>query len=61
MPIFLEKRIVNVALRTTRIKGSSVLDKEGSPLNVSVVITYVIKNSLASVFNVEYSSNYLES
>ena len=33
---------VTMALNTIRIRGTSVPDLQGSPLNISVVITYVI-------------------
>jgi len=37
---------VSHALQTMEIKGSSVPDLNGSPLNVSVVITYKIEEPL---------------
>ena len=50
-----------MALNTIRIKGTSVPDLQGSPLNISVVITYVINEPLASMYNVDRNINYMES
>lgn len=43
---------VSKALQTVEIKGSSVPDLHGSPLNVSVVITYKIDEPLPVTYNV---------
>lgn len=47
-PLFNRFIRINHALQTMEIKGSSVPDLNGSPLNVSVVITYKIDEALKS-------------
>lgn len=41
------------------IKGSSVPDKNGSPMNVSAVITYQVMNPMAFLFNVDNAKGYI--
>ncbi len=54
-------RNVSKALETINLKGSSVPDKSGSPLNISVVITYTIDNPMALTYNVEKEKEFLMS
>jgi hypothetical protein len=60
-PIATKFRKVSRALKTVELKGNSVLEKEGSPLYVSVVITYSINNALYSTYNVQDETQYLHS
>lgn len=60
-PLGVVKKKVSMELNTIEIKGSSVPDKGGSPLNVSVVITYAVENPLATVYNVDNPIDYLKS
>ena len=41
------------------LKGSSIPDKRGSPLNVSAVVTYKVVDPVASLFNVQNSYRYV--
>ena len=43
------------------IKGSNVPDKNGSPLNVSAVVTYKVTDPLAALFNVDKFGLYIKS
>lgn len=52
-------RKVNKSLTTNQLKGSSVPDLNGSPLNISVVITYSIQGALAATYNVVNEYNFL--
>lgn len=47
-------------MNTLEIRGSSVPDKIGSPLNVSAMITYKITNPLAAVYNVQNYQTYIK-
>lgn len=58
-PIFRSLKRISTALTTEEIRGSSVPDLNGSPLNVSVVITYQIIDSLNAVYNVLNRYKYL--
>ena len=58
-PIATSFRKVSKSLRTIELSGSSVPDKNGSPLTISVVITYSIQNALFSTYNVQNETNYL--
>ncbi len=49
------------SLETINIHGSSVPDKNGSPLNISVVITYTISDPLALTYNIEKEKEFLRS
>lgn len=49
------------ALITKEIIGSSVPDLNGSPLNVSVVITYKVVDTIKALYNVKRYNSYLES
>jgi hypothetical protein len=42
------------------IRGSSVPDKNGSPMNVSAVITYQVHNPMAFLFNVDDAKGYIK-
>lgn len=41
------------------LKGSSVPDQNGSPMNVSAVVTYKIVDPVASLFNVDQFQKYV--
>ena len=41
------------------LKGSNIPDKNGSPLNVSAIITYKINDPLASLYNVDQFQRYI--
>ena len=41
------------------ISGSSVPDKNGSPMNVSAIITYQVINPMAFLFNVDNARGYI--
>ena len=60
-PIGTKFRKVKKSLQTEEIFGSSVPDMYGSPLNISVVITYTISNALANLYNIKNSTKYLHS
>lgn len=51
-PLATQLKRASTALQTVEIKGSSVPDLNGSPLNVSVVITYQIKDAVKNFYNV---------
>jgi hypothetical protein len=51
--------MVNLGINTMEIKGSSVPDKNGSPMNVSAIITYQVLNPMAFLFNVDDSKMYI--
>lgn len=53
--------MISTALNTTRLEGSSVPDLTGAPLNVSVVVTYVVSDPIAATYNVDNRVNYLKS
>lgn len=58
-PIATSFRRISKSLRTIELNGTSVPDKNGSPLTISVVITYSIQNALFSTYNVQNETNYL--
>ena len=60
-PICVARQYVSTALNTINLHGSSVPDLTGAPLNVSVVITYVIDNPIANVYNIDNGISYLKS
>lgn len=60
-PIGVQRRLISTALNTTRLEGSSVPDLTGAPLNVSVVVTYVVSDPIAATYNVDNRVNYLKS
>lgn len=41
------------------LKGSSVPDSNGSPMNVSAILTYKITDPMASLFNVDNFERYV--
>lgn len=41
------------------LKGSSVPDQNGSPMNVSAIVTYKIVDPVASMFNVDQFQKYV--
>ena len=41
------------------LKGSSVPDQNGSPMNVSAIVTYKIVDPVASLFNVDDFKKYV--
>ena len=41
------------------LKGSSVPDQNGSPMNVSAIVTYKITDPMASLFNVDNFQKYV--
>ena len=51
--------ILSKKLSTIQLKGSSVPDLMGSPLEISVVITCSIQDALSATYNVTNESNYL--
>jgi len=52
-PLMLEKHVVNLAINTMQVQGSSVPDSNGSPMNVSTIVNYIITDPVAAVYNVE--------
>jgi len=52
-PLMLEKHTVSLAIQTMQVKGSSVPDSCGSPMNVSTIVNYIITDPVSSVYNVE--------
>ena len=59
MPLMLERTYVNLSIVTMQVKGSNVPDATGSPMNVSSIVNYVIKDPVASQYNVEHLWNFI--
>lgn len=51
---------VSTKVETLQIKGSSVPDLKGSPMNVSVIVNYKIVDPVLSVFAVDNYKFYIE-
>jgi len=51
---------VSAKMETLQIKGSSVPDQKGSPLNVSVIVNYKIVDPIKALYAVENYHFYLE-
>lgn len=52
-PCMVEKHHVSLAINTMQVKGSSVPDSNGSPMNISTIVNYIVTDPVASVYNVE--------
>lgn len=52
-PFLSEKKVVHLEIKTTSIRGSKVPDGRGNPLEVSAVITYVIKNPVEALYHID--------
>jgi regulator of protease activity HflC (stomatin/prohibitin superfamily) len=52
-PCMVEKHHVNLAINTMQVLGSSVPDSNGSPMNISTIVNYIVTDPVASVYNVE--------
>lgn len=53
-------RKIKKSLTTTQLTGSSVPDLGGSPLEISVVITYSIQDAVAATYNVNNEFKFLK-
>ena len=51
--------ILTLGINTMELKGSSVPDQNGSPMNVSAILTYKIVDPVASLFNVDNFNRYV--
>lgn len=58
-PCLVDKEHVDLRVTTIKMPTSSIPDQTGSPMNVSTLITYVIKDPVAAVFNVEYLPEFI--
>lgn len=54
-----EKQYVSTKIETLTIKGSSVPDLKGSPMNVSVIVNYKIVDPIKSVYAVDDYKGYI--
>lgn len=59
-PFGVAKQRVSLGINTMELSGSSVPDKNGSPLNVSAVVTYRIHDPIASLFNIDHFGKYVK-
>ena len=57
-PLMLEKHVVNLAINSMQVQGSSVPDSCGSPMNVSTIVNYIITDPVAAVYNFAYLYQY---
>lgn len=55
-----EKRTVMTKIQTMSIKGSSVPDKNGSPMHVSVIVNFRINDAIAYLYSVENPNMYIQ-
>jgi len=51
---------VSTAVKSTTLRGSSVPDLRGSPMNVSAIINYMIVDPIKAQFAVDNLEEYLE-
>lgn len=51
---------VSTALKSINLKGSSVPDLQGAPMNVSAIINYRITDSLQATYGVVDLNQYIE-
>lgn len=58
-PIGSSFQTVRFGLQTMELKGFSVPDANGSPLNVSAIVTYKIEDPAKALFNVQGYSSYM--
>lgn len=50
---------MSTKVQTLPIQGSSVPDARGSPMNVSAVVTYAVKDPVAATYHVLNLQNYV--
>ena len=55
----LEKQTISTKVETLQIKGSSVPDLKGSPMNVSVIVNYKVIDPIRAVYAVDNYTNYI--
>lgn len=48
-----------MSVAVQKVAGSNVPDSTGSPMNISTIVNYVVKDPVASTFNVENVSNFI--
>ena len=58
-PIGRQVKVVSLGINTLELKGSSVPDQNGSPMNVSAIVTYQIVDPMSSLFNVDNFTKYI--
>lgn len=58
-PVGRISKTVSLGINTLELKGSSVPDKNGSPMNVSAIVTYKITDPVASLFNVDDFNKFI--
>lgn len=51
---------VDTSVKTLKLKGSSVPDSNGSPMNVSAILNYRIIDGIAATYNIENFHEYVE-
>lgn len=51
---------VSTAVKTLQLKGSSVPDIKGAPMNVSAIINYQVVDAIAATYNVENKETFIQ-
>lgn len=59
-PIGRSIRKVSLGINTMELHGSTVPDKNGSPLRVSAIVTYKVNDPVASLYNVDHYIQYIK-
>jgi len=59
MPCNTERKTLSLAINTMQVRGSSVPDSTGSPMDVSSIINYVITDPIAAEYNVENLHSFI--
>lgn len=60
LPIFSSVRRVNKRIQTINLENIKIPDKNGSPLSISVVVTYKIEDAVKNSYNCTDPSGYIE-
>ena len=55
-----EQRRLSTKVMTVPINGSSVPDKNGSPMQVSAIINFRITDAIAYLYSVENPNDYIQ-
>ncbi len=58
-PVFTTKKKVSTKVQTLPIQGANVPDARGSPMNVSAVVTYSVRDPVESYYHVMNLTNYV--
>jgi regulator of protease activity HflC (stomatin/prohibitin superfamily) len=61
-PVFITKKIVNLAFQSGEINLDAVPDKNGSPMQASLVVIYRVTDAVATEYNIKDNSlwEYIE-